>query len=151
MKTVKFIEIVFENCEVIRIPGDRVDGLVLTHPSREFRRIGGKIVSFIAVENAAFALLPKANVEYLPFNDEKQVSIKVFDRINQYKDITAINCIYDDNTEELYYVDYCLNEANGDNRFQHNCLEKTGMLYVFISKDYKEPQPQSDKIIYIGR
>lgn len=62
--------------------------------------------------------------DLMTFVDNKYNVISIYDRLEEYKDITGIMVVYDDNTYANYIVDYAgdTENANQKNTFVDNVL-----------------------------
>lgn len=129
MKHVKSIGFVFENCEYFTMNAKYFGTLDLTDFDTHIERIAcNAIAKMNCVGTVAMEIFPEGDGEFPSFGD----SITKFKRLKMFDDITSIIIIYDDGTEEEYYVNY---EGEATNKYQKTYLSKFGLLYIVISKD----------------
>lgn len=130
---IKSIEIVLENCEVIKIDGEDI-GFFRMGELKKYASVSG-CNSFHIYETAeeTFLEIAKAanNRTYYPFNLPNKEPI--FDRLTKYQDITSI-VIHGDDEDVKYFVDW---KGNSDykNEAQSTAIGKNGCLYLVISKN----------------
>ena len=138
MRNVKSIEFVFENCECLEIEAKYFGGVHLEDIRTSIARIAcNSIAKMQTVHSAVFEIFSEANVEYAPFGNQSDKMVK-FDRLAAWDDITQIVVHYEDNQEEVYYVDYDDDGNDGlgaPNKNQKSCISALGNLYLVIEKD----------------
>lgn len=138
MRNVKSIEFVFENCECLEIESKYFGGVHLEDIRTSIARIAcNSIAKMQTVHIAVFEIFSEANTEYAPFGNQSDKLLK-FDRIAALDDITQIIVHYEDNQEEVYYVDYDDDGNDGlgaPNKNQKSCISALGNLYLVIEKD----------------
>ena len=138
MRNVKSIEFVFENCECLEIEAKYFGGVHLEDIKTSIARIAcNSIAKMQTVHSAVFEIFSEANTEYAPFGNQSDKMVK-FDRIAAWDDITQIIVHYEDDQEEVYYVDYDDDGNDGlgaPNKNQKSCISALGNLYLVIEKD----------------
>ena len=104
MKTVTKIDITFENCEYTIIPAEHIRDMYMSDFESEIVHNGLSIWKKTYAKKIYLQFAPKANIS-IEFSGES-----LFNRVKLYDDITIIKVYYDDNTSEVYFVDW---EDNG--------------------------------------
>lgn len=134
-KRIKDIEISFENLEYIKIPDNYfLDFSMENVQNVIYRAAANAILQYQSVGNVYFILKNDANKDYIKFDKDFYDEEKnLFERIIQYKDITDITLIYDDNSLEEFTVQW-EDENNRDdrNKLQVAYLTEDGNLYLQI-------------------
>ena len=148
MKDVKSIGFGFENCEYFSIDAKYFGAFQLSDINTRIQRVACNSISRMdLVDSVVMEIFSEGNGEYLSgFGDEK---VKFFDRIVAYNDITSITVIYDDDSEETYWVNYkeeVEDQLGSPNVYQQTEMNKFGDLYLVISP---KPMPHffDDKVI----
>lgn len=148
MKDVKSIGFGFENCEYFSIDAKYFGAFQLSDINTRIQRVACNSISRVdSVDSVVMEIFSEGNGEYLSgFGDEK---VKFFDRIVTYNDITSITVIYDDDSEETYWVNYkeeVEDQLGSPNMYQQTEMNKFGDLYLVISP---KPMPHffDDKVI----
>lgn len=124
MKKIDSIEIIFENCESIRIPRDSIFYMAFNDITRGM--MWSKHNGEIEYQNAneiVVVLNPEADVEYAPF-DIEDLKSTVFSRIGLHDDITSIGINYEDDETEFISAYWDDSDEYGVN----NKCQKTYML-----------------------
>ena len=138
MKQINKITIVFENCESITFPAKVFYQCYLGKISTEIQRI-----AINAIEKMTFAdeialgiFFPEAE-KLCEKNEMFEENVKVFDRLTRYMDITYISLLYDDETEETYFIPYEEESSRlgAPNFNQKYWVSDCGDLYIVIAKD----------------
>lgn len=133
MKRIKSIRFVFENCECFSIDAKYLGEFELSDIHKCIHRIAANCIAKMDCANTvAIEIFSEGNKEYSPFDVIRDEDETLFDRLNMYHDITSIDIIYDDDTSEMYYVDY---EGDETNEYQKNYMNNFGDMYIVISKD----------------
>lgn len=140
MSEVKYIEVIFENCESM---------IVKRHLLGVFRIAGihdiiGRVASnsiqkYQAADEVVMEILPKAaETEYHAFGMEKYKST-LMKRLSEFNDITHIDVHYEDGTQDSFAVDYCEeNESLGaPNINQKTFLSLKKHLFIVIAAGKK--------------
>lgn len=131
MEQVKYIEIVFENCEVAKVP---VDAIYVAMRN---------IVEDIGIcnGNGTFLIMKTAKLTLITISKKKIKEIKtnfdcdLIERITKYNDITSIYFVSEEDSEsELgVYVDW--DYSNEFNNNYQNCEEDDNYIRISIGKD----------------
>ena len=133
MFVIKHIDIVLENCDVIKIDGKHIGYFLMDDIRKNAGVIGCN--SFGVRETAEETLLEisqDANVKYNPLGIKSEENF-VFDRLMKYDDITAID-IYTD-TDTLRYLVKWVGDSDYANDAQSSAIGKNGCLYVVVSEN----------------
>lgn len=104
MKTVTQVDITFENCDYTIIPTEHIRDMYMSDFESEIVHNGLNIFKKTYAKKIYLQFAPKANIS-VEFSGES-----LFNRVKLYDDITCIKIYYDDNTSEVYFVDW---EDNG--------------------------------------
>lgn len=104
MKTVTQIDITFENCEYTIIPAEHIRDMYMSDLGFEIIHDGISIYKQITCKTIYLQFASEAN-HTVQFGD-----FLFFDRVREWNDIASIEIYYDDNTSEIYLVDW---EDNG--------------------------------------
>ena len=136
MKNVKYIELVFENCEEVRIDEKYIGYMAITDFGEEIVRVAiNSICKIRAADEVALEIFSEANGPFISYG--KDQGITIFDRITEWNDITHINVVYEDGEEEYIAINYDegLNEGKlgAENILQTSKLSDLGNLYLVIS------------------
>jgi hypothetical protein len=137
MKEVISVDIILENCESISVAADYIGEIYVGEIVEEITRIATNAVcKFKTAGVVVLELLKEFNSRpYYVFGNEDFVSEKK-ERLFNYRDITALEFIYDDGTSEIYYVDYkAENEEKlgSENINQENFLSSSGSVCIVIT------------------
>lgn len=132
MEWVKEIELVFENTDSIKLDPKFFGVFQIKNISKNISRIGSNcIAKYDTAHYVAFELFREANKPHYEFGMDS-CETTVFERIADAQDITSIEITYQDDTKDIFYVDF-----NGEytNSNQDSYISKTGDLFVTIIKD----------------
>lgn len=137
MCEVKYIELLLENCENIVLPRNVLGNVYIGKIYDEVARIAcNSIRRVICADEVALEIFPEANTlgSRAPDFDNETT---IFDRLTKYRDITHINVVYEDGTEQYICVDYNSenDDLGADNEYQKNYLSPLNVLYIVISKN----------------
>lgn len=141
MKDVKYVDIILENCESIRLGRHCIGRFWITGIKSDISRIASNCISkcTYADEIAMEILKIAKDEEYYPFGQKDFNDTNKIDRLYKHNDITGISITYIDKTEETIYVDYDEGEHEGmlgaPNVNQKTYLSNVGNLYVVISRE----------------
>lgn len=133
----KYVDLILENCEVVKVDrkfiGDFHLGEINTSISRNASNSISKKVSceeFIIQINRD---MNKEEHNQYTFSqiDQKTNPIK---RLMKFQDITAVEITYKDDSSEIIYIKWHLEDEN-NNRFQKSKLNNFGDLYIVISEN----------------
>lgn len=136
-KQVKYIDLVFENCEWVRFT-EGVGHFHLGKFETSVDRVAmNSIRKHTLVKEVAMQISKDAKYERdKNFSDDTPI----FERIIKWNDITHIDIGYVDGSEESYYVDYEEPEGEEDmlgapNINQKSVISDGGNLYIVIHKE----------------
>lgn len=135
MDSVKSIGFGFENCEYFNIDAKYFGTLELTDFRIDIQRLAcNAILKMDCVDTVVMEIFSEGDDEYSSYGED----MTKFKRLNMYNDITSIAVVYDDNSEEEYYVNYkeeIEDQLGSPNVYQTTYMSKLGNLYIVISKD----------------
>ena len=136
MKTIKNIEIVFENCDAITIEPKYFFEFYISQIEPIINRIGCNTIAKCNIaKHIAFGISRNADEEYYQFGMVYQENFKktYFNRIKDC-DITAFDLHYEDGTHETIYVEYSA-DSYCTNSNQNYYVNNFGDLFVTIIHD----------------
>ena len=124
---VKSIELVFENCEGLEIPKNRLGTVLIDNIGTHIKRVACNYISKSTSADLVFLEI---------FNCKSKD--KALNRITQWNDITQIIMHYEDDSEETYFVDYVEpdgqeNTVGAPNINQTTIVSTLGNIYILIS------------------
>lgn len=134
---IKQITFGLENCDVIIIDGEDISHLKIDNICRSIRKVGSVYVSnsYIA-KDFAIKIDKRANIRYKQFGCLEDTYI--FARLTSFPDIVdvVVTLINDDGSYSKYSIllDWA-GESDEINEFQTTCFNKTGDLYIVVSKN----------------
>lgn len=133
MKDVKSIEFIFENCEHFSIDAKYFGALELTNFNTHIQRVASNAITKMScVGTVAMEIFSEGDGKYSCFGDE---DLTKFERLKNWNDITALTVVYEDDSEETYYVNYEEEYLLGSpNALQRSKTNKFGDLYIIISE-----------------
>lgn len=135
MDNVKSIGFGFENCEYFNIDAKYFGILELTDFRIHIQRIAcNAILKMNCVDTVVMEIFSEGDNKYSSYGED----VTKFKRLNMYNDITSITVVYDDNSEEDYYVNYkdeVESQLGSPNVYQTTYMSKLGNIYIVISKD----------------
>jgi len=145
VKTIRFI---FENTDSVEFPTNVLGDVYIRKLETGIARVAmnaidkGTIAREIAIE-----IFSKGNHDYHPFKTDDCTS-KVFDRILTCGDITSLEIVYKDDSEETIYTDF---DGEEENKYQTSILSSLGNLYITIGKgdlmeEYFPEKEREDKM-----
>lgn len=139
-KFVKYIDIVFENCEYVRIPISFVGVFYIGRVSTKIKRTASNAIEKREIAKKVFIeIFAEVDDEILNSCKEGNITMSIINRIVSYSDITQIEVYYEDGSEEQYLVPYKVKDDMNyaPNVYQKNYISKLGHLYVAIGKKAK--------------
>ncbi|WP_144666760.1 hypothetical protein [Bacillus altitudinis] len=134
-REVAYIELVTENCEVIKIERQHIGRFRMENVSRSILRVACNSVSEQLTAEALFLQISeKADVmsAYEVAWDEQ--TTLPFDRLRENTDIVAVDVTYKDGESEYIYVKWDGDDWTNDNQTVA-INENTGDLFVVISEE----------------
>lgn len=132
MFSIKHIDLVLENCDVIHIDGKHIGFFILDNIKKTAGIMGCN--SFGVRETAEEIFLeisPDANKEYHPLGISSEWTMP-FERLSRYNDITSIDIITDDET--LRYYTNWTGDSDYENEAQTSIIGKNGCFYLAITE-----------------
>lgn len=137
MKTVRALELHFENCESLRLETNVLGCVHLGKISKEISRIGCNcIAEQYFVMEVALEIFAEAEElsSWTECYDPDQFKLR---RIEEYNDISCIKVFYEDGTDHVYYINYNAETEmlGAPNVNQISRFSNLGNLYVVISED----------------
>lgn len=138
MKDLKSIDIILENCEVIKIDGNDIGDFYLGKIETEIARLAvNSIAEYQIANKVMIELFKRADVNYNPFGMEETES--VFNRLTTWHDITGIDVNYEDGDVKGFLVSYDEGKDEGKlgapNINEDTYVSELGHLYIVISKE----------------
>ena len=137
MKSIKYFDINFENCEVFRVHHSFVEEFEAKNYSPYIHRIASNaICKFNQWKDIYIQISSRADISMLSFGGEP---LKFFDRVLAYPDITSIILTYEDGSKEDIFplwVDVDLSESN--NCLQTAKMSEAGSLCIYIGVNYSD-------------
>lgn len=133
MKHIESIEFVLENCEDFSIDANYFGAFLIDDIRYSIQRIASNsIVKMAIADTIVIELFSEGDREYRPFGALETITI--FERLQQYNDITQIIVHYEDQTEEICFANWA--EGNDcENKNQSVCKSDLGNLYIVISEE----------------
>lgn len=133
-KYIKEVKIGFENCEVIKLPTNAFENLLIQDIEQEVYRCACNAIGKFTKGEIYFCLFKDADREHRVFEDCNDVTT-VFKRIDDGCDITDIELIYEDGTTEDIYTKWD-GESEYSNINQHSMITDRGDLKVYIGRNW---------------
>ena len=133
---VESINIILENCEVIGINRQYVGAFYITDIKRTISRLAMNSISDTINSDEIFIQVSsKANDVSAYLTTWGDNTTKPFDRIRQHNDITAIEIVWENKTNEYIYVDWGGNSDYTNSNQTSAINETTGDLYIAVSEN----------------
>ncbi len=130
-KTIKTIEITFENTEYVAIPMEYFE-------SYDHKKSDSGIFHNMEEVSVDFTLKKEViGVQKLFDYDIHMVEFKnktIFDRVCDYSDICSLTLSYSDGSKEKFIVEWEDDESEFKNKFQTTTLTENGDLRVVIKR-----------------
>ena len=151
-KNIKKIEFVLENLEIVTFKPEELGELHRGKITECVNRVAcNSIAKSKVADDIAIEIFKKAQFQKSPMEGIKKKDY--FKRIIKFPDITHINLIYSDDTEDYLSVIWEEDEKNDDiNLLQKSMLSDLGNLYIIITsdktkdvKDYFDMEEINDK------
>lgn len=137
MKEISAIELLFENCETLRLGINVLGDVYLGKINPEIARIAcNSIAERVFVDEVALEIFSEAE-ELGVWTPEWGNHNSKLGRIAFHNDITQIEILYSDGSSKTYFIDYEEeSEALGaPNINQKSYISSLGNLYIVISKE----------------
>ena len=140
---IKEIELVFENCEVITIPGKYIGRFYVGNICKSLSRIAvNSTRMYETAKKIVIEIHKDAETQNRQFGTEGDDS--TFDRILKWNDITSIEITLEDaynkENKEEHYV-FCtdwIGDSEYENKGQKSKRSELGHLYIVITKKNKK-------------
>lgn len=132
----KELQIVLENCDVIKVSWENVVNLVMCKVYKTYqysKQVG--LLEMSVAENICLVLSKNADLPHQEFGvGEFSTNFK---RLYEGRDISSIVLVHDDNKEEEFYVAYDEDEFGCFNKLQSTGIDDDGNLIIKIG-DFNE-------------
>lgn len=129
----KELQIVLENCDVIKVSWENVVNLVMCKVNKTYqysKRIG--LLEMIVAENICLVLSKNADLPHQEFGVGEFTTN--FKRLYNGRDISSIVLVHDDGKEEEFYVAYDEDEFGCFNKLQSTGIDDEGNLIIKIGR-----------------
>lgn len=129
----KELQIVLENCDVIKVSWENVVNLVMCKVNKTYqysKRIG--LLERSVAENICLVLSKNADLPHQEFGVGEFTTN--FKRLYNGRDISSIVLVHDDGKEEEFYVAYDEDEFGCFNKLQSTGIDDEGNLIIKIRK-----------------
>lgn len=129
----KELQIVLENCDVIKVSWENVVNLVMCKVNKTYqysKRIG--LLEMSVVENICLVLSKNADLPHQEFGVGEFTTN--FKRLYNGRDISSIVLVHDDDKEEEFYVAYDEDEFGCFNKLQSTGIDDDGNLIIKIGR-----------------
>lgn len=128
MDEIKDIELVLENCEIIKIRKENLGIFMIDNIKRSIRRVAvNSISSGLYSDKVVMQINAHANE-----NSFSSYGSVPFDRLREFNDIAAVYVNYKDGHQEGIYVDWNPDSEHENSHQTSIVNEKTGDLYLVI-------------------
>lgn len=155
MTKVKEIVLALENCEYIKIPTKHLSNIIIEDIDISVRRNAINSIDKLQTANSIYLeIIKPETIKTLGlFDEDNEESLSCSKRLIQHEDITSVEVIYNDDSKEIYYVDWDWDNEY-TNSYQDTQLAKNGTLYVLINqkknlKEYLDGAFSSEKYNYL--
>ncbi len=129
----KELQIVLENCDVIKVSWENIVNLVMCKVSKTYqysKRIG--LLEINVAENICLVLSKNADLPHQEFGVGEFTTN--FKRLYDGRDVSSIVLVHDDNKEEEFYVAYDEDEFGCFNKLQSTGIDDDGNLIIKIGR-----------------
>lgn len=129
----KELQIVLENCDVIKVSWENVGNLVMCKVNKTYqysKRIG--LLEMNVAENICLVLSKNADLPHQEFGVSEFTTN--FKRLYNGRDISSIVLVHDDGKEEEFYVAYDEDELRCYNKLQSVEFDSYENLIIKIGK-----------------
>ena len=127
----KELQIVLENCDVIKVSWENVVNLVMCKVYKTYqysKRVG--LLEMSVAENIHLVLSKNADVPHQEFGIGEFTTN--FKRLYDGRDVSSIVLVHDDDKEEEFYVAYDEDEFRCFNKLQSTEIDNEGNLVIKI-------------------
>lgn len=133
---VKYIELILENCEVIKIDAKYIFDIEVNNIKKHIsRRTINSISSELNCESFSICIsryLPKENITRWTIGDTDEER-DTLDRLSSHNDITGVVIHYENETSEYIFVPW--GEKECVNSYQNSKTDAEGDLFITIDKE----------------
>lgn len=129
----KELQIVLENCDVIKVSWENVVNLVMCKVNKTYqysKRIG--LLEMSVAENICLVLSKNADLPHQEFGVGEFTTN--FKRLYNGRDISSIILVHNDGKEEEFYVAYDEDEFGCFNKLQSTGIDDDGNLIIKIGR-----------------
>lgn len=129
----KELQIVLENCDVIKVSWENVVNLVMCKVNKTYqysKRIG--LLEMSVAENICLVLSKNADLPHQEFGVGEFTTN--FKRLYNGRDISSIVLVHDDGKEEEFYVAYDEDGFRCFNKLQSTGIDDDGNLIIKIGR-----------------
>lgn len=129
----KELQIVLENCDVIKVSWENVVNLVMHKVYKTYqysKRVG--LLEMSVAENIYLILSKNADLPHQEFGVGEFTTN--FKRLYNGRDISSIVLVHDDDKEEEFYVAYDEDEFGCFNKLQSTGIDDDGNLIIKIGR-----------------
>lgn len=129
----KELQIVLENCDVIKVSWENVVNLVMHKVYKTYqysKQIG--LLEMSVAENICLVLSKNADLPHQEFGVGEFTTN--FKRLYNGRDISSIVLVHDDDKEEEFYVAYDEDEFGCFNKLQSTGIDDDGNLIIKIGR-----------------
>ncbi len=142
MSEVKYIELVFENCEEVRIDRKDIGCFWCTDVCSTIARYAcNSIDKKQFCKELYIEISPDANKQFVSFG--KETGRTIFQRIQEWNDITHIAVYYEDGTDDYIALEWGDNN-DFTNTYQSSVIGEFGSLHVLVSQYKKVEEVAND-------
>ena len=137
MKKLKYLELVFENCEYVKIPANLISSLHFNCSNLSICSHGCKkeVSKYPIINEGSIIINPKGCLFDYNWVGCHQ---NLFNRVLSYNDITQIYLHYSKRNVEGYLVEWKDGESDVDNEYQQSYKSTDGDLIIQFGKPLKE-------------
>lgn len=135
-KEIKQVDIVLENCEVIAIPRNEIGEFSLSGVEKVYGRIASNSISdYLFAKSFYIEIHKDANTLDNADVNFRRDGEKPFERLTNRHDITHVDLIFEDGTNEYICLDWSgeseyINESQSTYRSKEN-----GSLFIVVDRD----------------
>lgn len=134
MRRVERIDIVLENCEVIKIRAEDSGSCYVGEIDRTIRRVASNSISEVArSKSVIIELLDRANCSESYATTWDGNEELPFDRLTKHRDICALDIVYTDGTNDYIYVPWG-GDDDYENSYQESVVTSEGSLRIRIEE-----------------
>lgn len=151
MNRIRNIQLQYENCEVLTIPAEYFLVFSCGEIKSSIDRIATNVISKVNfVDKLVFIVdnkfIGNKTTKDESFTFESLSGTKAYDYLKNRKDITHINVVYEDNTEDYIEIPW-LGYSDYYNEAQENLENSTEDILTHIYKDEKSWDEDKDELL----